>query len=71
MIRSTKLLEELDARYRRERIGPLSYEQSLAIFAGLWEHAQLLRPGFATDWQTDIAPDIVLARVLNGLPVSP
>jgi len=70
MIRSPELLEALNARYRRERYGPLTYEQSLAVFAGLWEHARLMRPDYAPDWQTDVAADIVLARVLNGLPVS-
>ncbi len=70
MIRSTEALDKLNAQFRRERLGALTYEQALAIFAALWDHARRVNPNVGGDWERDIAADIILARVLNGLPVS-
>lgn len=70
MIRSAEKLQKLDADYQRERLRSLTYERALVIFAGLWDHARLVNPKVGSDWESDLAADITLARVLNGLPVS-
>ena len=70
MIQSPERLQKLDADYQRERLRSLTYEQALAIFAALWDHARLVNPQVGRDWESDLAADIALARVLNGLPVS-
>jgi hypothetical protein len=47
----------------------MSYLEAMEIFEALWEEARALNPDFPTrDWERDVAPDIELARVLNGLP---
>lgn len=68
MIRSTRKLAELDEWYARTRISSMSYEEALAVFTALWQHARQLNPEFPGPWEEDIAPDLELARVLNGLP---
>jgi hypothetical protein len=69
MIRHTRSLEELEGRYAREVLGGRTYLESLAIFEALWHHACLLHPDFPGDWREDLAPDLDVARAVNGLPV--
>lgn len=45
-----------------------SYHEALAVFAALWREAAALRDDFPGDWREDIAPDIAVARALNGPP---
>lgn len=67
MLRDTEELRELERRYTREFITPLSYLQALDRFSALWEHARLLNADFPGDWERDVAADLELARVLNGV----
>jgi len=32
------------------------------------QEARLLRPDLGLDWRDDLAPDLAVARALNGLP---
>jgi hypothetical protein len=54
----------------RERA--LTYERALEVFAALWAEASLLDPAFPRGregrWEQDLAPDLAVARALNGLP---
>ncbi len=68
MIRSSKLLEELDQRYQREALRGLAYPQALARFAALWAEARELGASGRDDWETDLEPDLAVARAVNGLP---
>jgi hypothetical protein len=58
----------LERRYLREDLARLTYEESLRLFTALWREASSLVRDFPGDWRDDIAPDLALARVLNGLP---
>jgi hypothetical protein len=69
MLCYTEELAELDRRYARESLAGLTYQEALARFTALWAYARKLNPDFPADWERDIQPDLVLARVLNGLPV--
>jgi hypothetical protein len=60
-------IAEIERRYAREVLSELTYREALAIFTALWVHAQRLNPDFPGPWEEDIAPDLELARVLNGL----
>ena len=68
MIRSSKLLDELDQRYQREALRGLTYPQALARFAALWAEARELGASGRDDWETDLEPDLAVARAVNGLP---
>ena len=62
----------LEARYAREVLAPMTYREALAAFTGLWMQATALNPDFPSrSWEDDIAADIELARVLNGLGGDP
>jgi len=65
--RSPKL-DEIDRRHARERLADRSYAQALEIFAALWREAAALRSDFSGDWRDDLAPDLAIARAVNGLP---
>jgi hypothetical protein len=68
MIRPSPELDDLERRYVREIIGPLTYQEALARFAALWAHAQRLDPGFpGTDWEQDLEADLALVRVFREL----
>ena len=67
MLRDTEELRALERRYVREFIAPLSYRGALDRFTALWQHARLLNPDFPGDWEHDVAADVELARVLNGV----
>lgn len=65
--RSPKL-DEIDRRHSRERLADCSYTEALEVFAALWREAAALRPDFPGDWRDDLAPDLAIARAVNGLP---
>jgi len=68
MIRPTRRLADLEARYTREAFRDWSYLQALELFAAMWQEARALHPTSGADWQNDLAPDLAMARALNGLP---
>jgi hypothetical protein len=71
MLHPSKKLADFEAAYARERLGALSFGEALRIFEGLWVQARTLNPHFPRDWRDDIAPDIEVARAVNGLPPKP
>ena len=66
-----KEVRELERKYTREVTGSLTYKEALARFSSMWAHARKLNPDFPGPWEEDIAADLELARVLNGLPREP
>ena len=68
MIRSPELLEELDRRYQREALNGLTYPQALERFTALWIEALELGVSGRDDWESDLEPDLAIARAVNGLP---
>lgn len=69
MIRPSPELDRFEREYARSR-RDMSYVEALEIFEALWEEATALNPDFPSpDWETDIEPDLRVARVVNGLPV--
>lgn len=70
LIRVTDRLREFERWYAAERTAARTYPEALAIFAALWGHARQLNSDFPSEWQADVAADVELARVLNGLPES-
>ncbi len=68
MIRSSKPLAELDKRYQQETLRGLTYAQALERFAALWAEARALGASGRVDWETDLEPDLAVARAVNGLP---
>lgn len=71
MIKSSRLLRELNRRYEREVVFHLDYEAALQRFAALWSEARALGIDTREDWLADLEPDLAVARALNGLPPSP
>lgn len=70
MIKSTRVLRELNRRYEREMLHGMSYEAALLRYAGLWAEARALGVDTREDWLRDLEPDLAIARALNGLPPS-
>jgi hypothetical protein len=68
VLRDEARVRELERQYASTRLAALSYQDALAIFTALWREAQHLSPGYRADWRTDIAPDLAIARAVNGLP---
>jgi hypothetical protein len=79
MIRSSKPLDELNERYQQETLQGLTYAQQEALqgltyaqalerFAALWAEARALGASGRVDWETDLEPDLAVARAVNGLP---
>lgn len=68
MRRPSPRLDEIDRRHARERLAGRSYHEALDVFAALWREAAALDPGFPGDWREDLAPDLAIARAVNGLP---
>jgi hypothetical protein len=65
MIRPTAELRRFELREARERA--VSHARALEIFAALWSEACLLDPAFPGRWQEDLAPDLAVARAVDGL----
>lgn len=68
VIESSRRLDEFEAAYQRTAFADLTYEQALARFAALWAEARSLNPAIGADWSLDLAPDLAVARAVNGLP---
>lgn len=68
MLRSPDDLAAVDRRYAREILAQATYQEALAHFRALWEHALKLNPAFPASGVEDLDADIELARVLKGLP---
>lgn len=68
MIRSSKPLDELDKRHQQETLRGLTYAQALERFEALWAEALALGVLGQVDWETDLEPDLAVARAVNGLP---
>lgn len=67
MITRGPRLDAFEAEYQRQANADVSAEEALRRFAALWAHARAVRPDLGADWRQDIAVDIRVARVLNGL----
>ncbi len=67
MIRSHDRIREIVAVWERSLYASMDYPEALARFAALWHQAMLLNPQRGQSWEEDVKPDIVLARILNGL----
>ena len=68
MIKSPDKVRDMEASYDRSLYRTMDYEEALERFEALWMEALLLNPRIGRLWEEDIEPDIVLARILNGLP---
>ncbi len=68
MIRAGKALSELEARDQREAYRSLTYAEALSRIAALWAEARSLNPDIGLDWRDDLAPDLAVARAINGYP---
>jgi len=68
MIESSRPLDDFEADYERTAYADLSYADALARFAALWSEARALNPSLGDDWAEDLAPDLAIARAVNGLP---
>ena len=68
MLRSSRTLELFEREYARSRGRAATYAQALEVFEALWVEAIALNPDFPGDWETDLAPDLAVARAINGLP---
>jgi len=69
MRRSSPKLDAVDRRHAVERLGARTYAEALEVFAALWREALAVRPDFpGDDWRDDLAPDLAIARAVNGLP---
>jgi hypothetical protein len=70
MLRPSAELEAFELRYARQHLGSLTYHDALALFTALWCEARELNPAFPGEWREDIAPDLAIARAVNGLPAA-
>jgi hypothetical protein len=70
MIESSRPLDEFEAEYQRTAFADLRYADALARFAAPWSEARALNPSLGDDWADDLAPDLAVARAVNGLPPS-
>ena len=68
MSRSSKPLDQLDKRYQQETLRGLTYAQALERFEALWAEALALGVLGQVDWETDLEPDLAVARAVNGIP---
>lgn len=68
MLRRSPSLDAIDRRHAAERLGERTYAEALEVFAALWREALAIRPDFPGDWRSDLAPDLAIARAVNGLP---
>jgi len=71
MIRNAEAVEAFERDFTRDVTGRRTYAEALAIFTALWRWARSLNPDFPGDWESDIEPDLAVARAINGLPPSP
>ena len=67
MVVETPQLRQFEAEYQRTAYRGLSMPAALALYARLLGQARALYPAFGMDWQADLAPDLAIARAINGL----
>jgi hypothetical protein len=67
MVVETPRLRRFEADYQRTAYRELSLPDALALYQRLLGEARVLDPGFGQDWQADLAPDLAIARAINGL----
>lgn len=67
MIKSPDKIRKMEASYAGSVYREMDYEEALDVFEALWLEAISLNPRIGQLWKEDIEPDIVLARILNGL----
>ena len=46
----------------------MTYAEAVEVFEALWEEARALNRDLPGDWATNLAPDLAVARAVNGLP---
>jgi hypothetical protein len=68
LLRGEARVREVERQYARARLAAMTYQEALAIFSALWQEARTINPGYEPDWRMDIAPDLAVARAVNGLP---
>jgi len=68
MIVETPRLRRFEAEYQRTAYRQLGVPDALALFERLLDEACALDPAFGVDWRADLAPDLAIARAVNGLP---
>ena len=68
MIRSSPELSRFEREYARSRGRTTSYAEAMEIFEALWDEAKALNPDFPGHWESDLVPDLAIARAINGLP---
>jgi hypothetical protein len=71
MLRTTPELERLERDDLRARTLDGDYASALEVFSAMWRHAAALNPAPSDDWKADLAPDLAVARAINGLPPLP
>lgn len=70
MIKRSERLRTLQHRWERSAYETMSYAEALERFEALWAEARALREDLGRDWLDDLAPDLSIARAVNGLPPS-
>ncbi len=68
MIKSPDKVREIEETYNRSLYRDMHYEEALLRFEALWIEALSINIRIGKYWEEDVKPDIVLARILNGLP---
>jgi hypothetical protein len=68
MLRGQERIRDVERQHARNRLGGMTYQEALAIFSALWQEAHTINPGYESEWLVDIAPDLAVARAVNGLP---
>ncbi len=67
MVVETPRLRRFEAEYQRTAYRDLSMPEALALYQRLLDEARVLDPTFGRDWLADLAPDLAIARAINGL----
>ncbi|HEX9895855.1 MAG TPA: hypothetical protein VGA78_18120 [Gemmatimonadales bacterium] len=68
MLEVTPRLRQFEREYQRWAYRSLTFHQALARYRAMLHEARRLRPDLGLDWRQDLASDLAMARVLNGLP---
>jgi hypothetical protein len=67
MVVETPRLRRFEAEWQRTAYRQLSVVDALALYQRLLDEARALDPAFGLDWEADLAPDLSVARAVNGL----
>jgi len=68
VIADPRALADLEARLARSASAQMTVAQAFAWYEGALAEVRALRPDFDADWLDDLAPDLAIARAVNGLP---